>query len=172
MSGYEVCQELKADERTCDVPIIFISALQDVGEKVKAFELGGVDYITKPFQPEEVLSRVKTHITMRALQKRIQEKNVQLSEEIAERKRVEAALRVSEQQQRELNVSKDKFFSIIAHDLRGPISSLNDLTQFASENLDSYEPHQLKEIILLQRDTTENVFKLLENLLTWVPSAA
>ncbi len=167
MSGYEVCQELKADERTCDVPIIFISALQDVGEKVKAFELGGVDYITKPFQPEEVLSRVKTHITMRALQKRIQEKNVQLSEEIAERKRVEAALRVSEQQQRELNVSKDKFFSIIAHDLRGPISSLNDLTQFASENLDSYEPHQLKEIILLQRDTTENVFKLLENLLTW-----
>lgn len=167
LSGYEVCEQLKADERTSEVPIIFISALQDVADKMKAFELGGVDYITKPFHSEEVLARVKTHITLRTLQKRLQEKNAQLSEEITERQRAEVALKESEQQLREINTSKDKFFSIIAHDLRGPISSLHDLTQFASENLESYTPQQLKEIILLQRDTTENLAKLLENLLTW-----
>ncbi|GAK55099.1 response regulator receiver sensor signal transduction histidine kinase [Candidatus Vecturithrix granuli] len=167
MSGYEVCQELKTNELTREIPIIFISALHDVVDKVKAFELGGVDYITKPFQPEEVLSRVKTHLTLRTLQKRLQEKNEQLSEEIAERTHAEEALKASELQLRKNNASKDKFFSIIAHDLRGPISSLNDLTHFASENIDTYTLQQLKEIILLQRDTTENLAKLLENLLTW-----
>lgn len=167
MSGYEVCQHLKADELTCEVPIIFISALHDVVDKVKAFELGGVDYITKPFHPEEVLARVKTHLTIRTLQKGLQEKNEQLFAEVAERTRAEEALKASEQQLRKSNASKDKFFSIIAHDLRGPISSLKDLTNFASENIDTYTSQQLKEIILLQRDTTENLAKLLENLLTW-----
>ena len=167
MSGYEVCDQLKADELTREVPIIFISALHDAVDKVKAFGLGGVDYITKPFQSEEVLARVKTHLTIRTLQKNLQEKNTRLSEEVTERRQAEEALKQSEQQLRDFNASKDKFFSIIAHDLRGPISSLNDLTQFASENLDTYTPQQLKEIILLQRDTTENLSKLLENLLTW-----
>lgn len=167
LSGYEVCEQLKADVLTRDVPIIFISALHDVSDKMKAFELGGVDYITKPFHSEEVLARVRTHITLRTLQKNLQEKNRRLSEEITERQRAEDAFKQSERQLRELNTSKDKFFSIIAHDLRGPISSLNDLTQFASENLDTYTPQQLKEIILLQRETTENLSKLLENLLTW-----
>lgn len=167
MSGYEVCQELKAEELTREIPIIFISALHDMLDKVKAFELGGVDYITKPFQPEEVLARVKTHLTIRKLQKGLQEKNEQLLEEIAERTRTEEALKASEQQLRKSNASKDKFISIIVHDLRGPLSSLNDLTRFTSENIETYTLQQLKEIIHLQCDTTENLSKLLENLLAW-----
>ncbi|MDB9515518.1 response regulator [Roseofilum reptotaenium CS-1145] len=74
MDGYEVCQKLKADERTRDIPVIFISALNDVFDKVKAFEIGGVDYMTKPFQAAEVLARVKTHIMLSKLQKKLQEK--------------------------------------------------------------------------------------------------
>ncbi|MGK7925305.1 MAG: response regulator [Spirulina sp.] len=74
MNGYEVCQQLKADDRTRDIPVIFISALDDVFDKVKAFEVGGIDYITKPFQAEEVLARVKTHMTLSRLQKRLQDK--------------------------------------------------------------------------------------------------
>ena len=62
MDGYEVCRRFKSQEVTCDIPIIFLSALNDTFDKVKAFEIGGVDYITKPFQAEEVLARVKIHV--------------------------------------------------------------------------------------------------------------
>lgn len=78
MDGYEVCGRLKADERTRDIPIIFISAISETIDKVAAFSIGGVDYITKPFHVEEVLVRVKTHLTIRHLQKTLQEKNEQL----------------------------------------------------------------------------------------------
>ena len=85
MNGYEVCQRLKADERTRDIPIIFISALGDVFDKVKAFQVGGVDYITKPFQIEEVLARLDTHLTIRNLQIKLETQNSQLQQEIAEK---------------------------------------------------------------------------------------
>jgi len=78
MSGYEVCHQLKADERTQEIPVIFLSALAETLDRVKAFSTGGVDYITKPFQVEEVLARVETHLTIRGLQKELQEKNAQL----------------------------------------------------------------------------------------------
>jgi two-component sensor histidine kinase len=73
MDGFEVCERLKADERTRDIPVIFISALQDVADKVKGFSLGAVDYITKPFQAEEVLARVHTHLALRNLQVHLEE---------------------------------------------------------------------------------------------------
>ncbi len=93
MSGYEVCEKLKADERTCDVPVIFLSAMSEVLDKVKAFSVGGVDYITKPFQFKEVLARIETHLALRDLQRDLQDKNVQLQREVSERKRTEATLR-------------------------------------------------------------------------------
>lgn len=97
MDGYKVCEKLKLNERTRDIPIIFISALSDVVDKIKAFSVGGVDFITKPFQLEEVLARVETHLTLRRLQLSLQEKNQQLEQEITERKLVEQALRESEE---------------------------------------------------------------------------
>ncbi len=78
LDGYQVCEQLKADERTRDVPVIFISALDQVQDKVKAFSLGGVDYITKPFQEQEVLARVETHLALRKAQKNLEETNTQL----------------------------------------------------------------------------------------------
>jgi PAS domain S-box-containing protein len=97
MDGYQVCEKLKLNEQTHDIPIIFISALSDVVDKIKAFSVGGVDFITKPFQLEEVLARVETHLTLRRLQQSLQEKNQQLQQEIAERKLAEQALRESEE---------------------------------------------------------------------------
>ncbi len=78
MNGYEVCEHLKADERTRDIPIIFLSALGETQDKIKAFTVGGVDYITKPFQAQEVLARVKTHIALRKLQIDLQRRVVEL----------------------------------------------------------------------------------------------
>ncbi|MGB0385235.1 MAG: PP2C family protein-serine/threonine phosphatase [Ardenticatenaceae bacterium] len=79
LSGYEVCEQLKADERTRDIPVIFISALNEVLDKVKAFSVGGVDYINKPFHVEEVLARVETHLTLRKQQQSLKVKNEQLA---------------------------------------------------------------------------------------------
>jgi diguanylate cyclase (GGDEF)-like protein len=78
MDGYEVCRKLKADELTRDIPVIFLSALNEVFDKVKAFQAGGVDYISKPFQVEEVLARVNTHLTIRAQQKTLTLQNEEL----------------------------------------------------------------------------------------------
>lgn len=100
MNGYEVCEQLKLSEKTQDIPVIFISALDDVLEKVKAFQVGGVDYITKPFQVEEVLARVQNQLSLRSLQCKLQlqarelhDRNSRLQEEIAERQRAEESIR-------------------------------------------------------------------------------
>lgn len=99
MDGYAVCQQLKTLERLRDIPIIFISALDEILDKVKAFEMGAVDYITKPFQRKEVLARVKNQLTIRSLQAELQKKNQELTNqnlylqiEITERKRAEAEI--------------------------------------------------------------------------------
>lgn len=78
MDGYEVCAALKADARTQDVPVIFLSALDEVLDKVRGFAVGGVDYITKPFHVEEVLARVTVHLALRALQREMEERNAEL----------------------------------------------------------------------------------------------
>ena len=85
LDGYEVCQQLKAGPETQDIPVIFISALGEVLDKVRAFSVGGVDYVTKPFQIEEILVRIKTHLTIRNLQRELQQANEELA-------RVNAAL--------------------------------------------------------------------------------
>jgi PleD family two-component response regulator len=81
MDGYETCEQLKADAQTRDIPVIFISALDRAFDKVRAFEVGGVDYVTKPFQAEEVLARVATHLALRALQIRLEDANARLEEQ-------------------------------------------------------------------------------------------
>ncbi len=102
-NGFHVCSELKADKKTSDTPIIFISALNDVSEKIKAFSHGAVDYISRPFQNEEVTARINTHMTLRKLQKQITGWNIRLQRESEERKRVETALRESEEKFRAMS---------------------------------------------------------------------
>ncbi|OCR00842.1 guanylate cyclase [Oscillatoriales cyanobacterium USR001] len=103
MSGYELCKQLKALPNICSIPVIFLSALDDVSDKVKAFESGGVDYITKPFQDREVLARVANHLTIQNQQRQLQHQTKQLEnlvgrlqKEIQERKRAELALRIAQ----------------------------------------------------------------------------
>jgi len=92
MNGYMVCKQLKSWSQTQDIPVIFISALDGVIDKVEAFSHGGADYITKPFEIQEVLARVKNQLTIRQLQKKLQQQNSLLSQEIQERQRAEAEL--------------------------------------------------------------------------------
>ncbi len=110
MDGYEVCQRLKANEQTRDIPVIFMSALDQVLDKVKAFAAGAVDYITKPFQIEEVLARVDAHLTLQWLRNRLEVQVVELQ-------RANAALRES-------NEELDAFSHTVAHDLKGPLANI------------------------------------------------
>lgn len=95
MNGYEVCTRLKASDKTREIPVIFLSVLNETSDKVKAFEVGGVDYITKPFQVEEVLVRIESQLTIQQLSKQLKEQNLQLQREIEVRKQTEQALRES-----------------------------------------------------------------------------
>lgn len=110
MDGYEVCRRLKADEHTREIPVIFMSALDEIMDKVKAFAVGGVDYITKPFQVEEVLARVKTHIALQALQKKLEHQVLTLQD-------LNTALQES-------NNELDAFAHTVAHDLKNPIANI------------------------------------------------
>jgi two-component system, sensor histidine kinase and response regulator len=153
LDGFETCRALKADEATKDIPVIFITALSESMEKVKGFAAGGVDYITKPFQTDEVGARVNAHLTIRRLQQRLQTQNALLARQ--------------KEELSQLNASKDKFFSIIAHDLRTPLTSLLAYTRFAVESLASFDQDELQEMVNHLRNTSENLYELLENLLDW-----
>ena len=85
MNGFQVCEQLKSSDRTRDIPVIFISARDEVLDKVQAFAVGGVDYITKPFQIAEVMARVENQLTLRRLQRQLQEQNERLKQEIDSR---------------------------------------------------------------------------------------
>jgi DNA-binding response OmpR family regulator/DNA-binding CsgD family transcriptional regulator len=124
LGGYELCQQLKAVERTQAIPIIFISALDDVFDKVTAFSVGGVDYITKPFQAAEVLARVKTHLTIHQLQQELHQKNQALYaanetlEEKVQARTVELAqaneaLQTEIEQRIRHQAEKDRLFDVV-----------------------------------------------------------
>ena len=127
MDGYEVCHRLKADAGSRAIPVIFISALDSVGDKVRGFAAGGIDYITKPFQEAEVLARVETHLSLRLLQQKLEQQNVQLHQEISVRKHFENELkkhqelleeRISERTM-ELQEALGKYRSIFENSVEG-----------------------------------------------------
>src|SRR4028118_299309 len=93
MDGFETCRRLKSNQATQDIPVIFMTALSETVDKVRGLSLGAVDYITKPLQHEEVLARIKLHLSLRNLNKTLTEQNARLEQEISERKRVEEDLR-------------------------------------------------------------------------------
>ncbi len=105
MNGYEVCERLKANERTRQIPVIFLSIFNETFHKVKAFEVGGVDYITKPFQVEEFLVRIESQLTIQQLSKQLKQQNAQLQREVEFRKQTEQALRESKARLQKLAVN-------------------------------------------------------------------
>jgi signal transduction histidine kinase len=143
MDGYEVCEKLKADEKTHHIPIIFISALDEVFDKVKAFSVGGVDYITKPFQAEEVLMRVETHFKMHKMQRQLVEKNDELQVTLAHLKTTQKQLVEAEKM-----ASLGCLVAGVAHEINTPIgigvTAASTLADRSVETATTYDNQQLK----------------------------
>ena len=148
MDGFEVCKKLKNNITTRDIPIIFLTAKSDTDDVIKGFQIGGVDYITKPFRKEELVIRVRTHVAL-------QNKQIKLEQQAKDLK--------------QSNQIKDLMFSIISHDLRGPIGSMKtmlDILLQRGTDQDKFISNAIKNL----NKTADNTLILLENLLMWAKS--
>lgn len=159
IDGFETCQRLKINPLTREIPIVFMTAFTDVVDKVKGLNLGAVDFISKPFQEEEVLARVRVHLQLRALAKTLETQNIHLKQEIEQRIQAEMALqqltleleqRVEErttqlsgalrdlQQAQTHLIQSEKMYSLgrmvagIAHEINNPVSFINGNLNYAS----------------------------------------
>ncbi|MBW4465851.1 MAG: response regulator [Pegethrix bostrychoides GSE-TBD4-15B] len=145
LDGYQICQALKQQPETCDIPIIFLSALDNQTDKVRAFTVGGVDYITKPFQQQEVLARVKTHLQIQQLTQSLRLQNSRLQAEVQQRQQTAAELTATLQELRDTQaqiIAKEKLASLgglmagIAHELRNPLNFVNNYAESSAELID------------------------------------
>jgi signal transduction histidine kinase len=139
MDGFEVCRQIKEMERSRDVPVIFLTAKTDDEAIGKGFKMGGVDYLTKPFNPTELIARVKTHLNLRQREKEL----------------------------KELNSTKDTLLSVISHDLKTPFFNIMGLGELLLNNYDEYEEEMVKELIRNMVDASRVTHSLLDNLLSW-----
>ncbi|MCP4698190.1 MAG: response regulator [Gammaproteobacteria bacterium] len=137
MNGFETCKRLKADRESRDIPVIFMSALSDTVDKVKGFELGAVDYITKPLNQDEVLARVRTHLTIRSLQKGLEEKNRDLQ----------------------------AFAHTVAHDLKNPIGDVVSFAGVMQDTYADILDAQGKQCLKILSDSSRKAIKIIEALL-------
>lgn len=150
IDGYEVLQRLKADPAHQDIPVIFLTALHNPEDIVKGFKLGASDYVSKPFNHEELITRVAHHIYLAAAQRTITSQRDEL------RATVEA---------------RDKMYSVIAHDLRSPIGTLKMIFNMLSMNLTAEQLGEENfEMVSMGNNITESTFMLLDNLLKWTKS--
>lgn len=146
IDGYEIARRLKASPATASIPVIFLTALKNEDEIVKGFEVGGVDFISKPFHPTELLLRLRTHLALK-------DKNEALE-------RAAADLRLA-------NQSRDRFFSILAHDLRNPFVGFLSLLEVILSRPDAMSAEELQQSLVSMGHTAQNVYRLLETLLDW-----
>lgn len=137
LSGYDVCRQLKADESTRHIPVIFLSALDEVFNKVEAFAVGGVDYVTKPFETKEVLARVGTHLKIHRLQQQLAAQNAELN----------------------------AFAHTVAHDLKSPLAVVLGYTGLLMEDLSASMPAEALKFLEKVDEGTRKAAKIVDELL-------
>jgi len=169
MSGLEVCARLTADPRVSEVPIIFLSALNETEDKVRALRAGGVDYITKPFQFDEVYARVETHLKLVELRRALKLQNERLEETVDLRTR---ELAHANAQLLLLDAAKSDFLRIISHELRTPLNGLLAVSELILD--ESPLTDQNKEFRRMFEQSRERFLSLLNDalLLTQIEAGA
>ena len=151
LDGYAVCQRLKSLPATCEVPVIFISALDEADDKVKAFTAGGVDYVTKPFEPREILARVQTHLTLYRLTRQLEFVNASQAQQLAE---LEAR-----------NEELDAFAHTVAHDIKSPMAVISGYSDLLLEAFDDLPPDKRTEALHSISRGTQKIVNIVDELL-------
>ncbi|KAF3885115.1 MULTISPECIES: sensor histidine kinase [Nostocales] len=167
MDGYKVCQHLKADAATRDIPVIFLSAFNETLNKIKAFDVGGADYITKPFHVEEVLVRVKNQLEIRLLQKKLIEKNALLQTENYERQEAQRKLEQITAELKRSNQELEQFAYVAAHDLQEPLRAITSYTQILALEYQDQLDETAIEYVNFIVDGTIRMQQLIQDLLAY-----
>ncbi|MBE9226046.1 response regulator [Phormidium sp. LEGE 05292] len=141
MNGYEVCQKLKESEVTSHIPIIFISAMDEISDKVRGFEIGGQDYISKPFQELEVLARIKNQLLIQQQQQLLVEQNQKLEREVHERQLAEAEVR-------QLNINLERGVQIRTLQLQQSLNFAATLKQISDRMRDCLDQNQILQMVV------------------------
>lgn len=150
LSGFEVCERLKGNPVTAEIPVIFLTALNNTSDIVKGFQVGGNDFISKPFNKEELMIRVRHQVSLKAAQRIIFRQNEELKKTI---------------------MGRDKLYSVIAHDLRSPMGSIKMVLNMLMLSIPEEQiGAEMYDLLTTANQTTEEVFALLDNLLKWTKS--
>lgn len=155
IDGFETCLRIKANPKTCDIPVIFMTSLIDVNNKIQGFNCGAVDYISKPFQEQEILARVKTHINLHLLTQN-------LEQQVAHQT---ASLRTAIEALGEVNISKKSFLSTMSQEIRLPINEILRLTeQLQEKRSGTLNAEQVDDLAKIERNGN-HILTLINNTL-------
>ncbi len=149
MSGFDVCRQLKEHPETRDIPVIFLTAMTGEDDIADAYEVGGVDYITKPFRTKELLARIAAHLTIKKQHDSIAALNTELME---------------------VNKQKDKLLGVIAHDMRGSIGSIGNVMDVLIPEVESMSPAEIRDYLLMIKNSSERLYAMFDELLMWAKS--
>lgn len=147
--GFTLCRQLKKDDRMKEIPVIFLTAKTETADLVEGFQSGGVDYITKPFQKEELIARVNNHVTLANAKNQILKQAEQI---------------------RRINRTKDRLYSVIAHDIKSPFANISMLISTLAEGYLDAGSEEYNEILQSINSSTQETYALLTNLLQWTRS--
>lgn len=188
MSGFEVCEVLKKNEITKEIPIIFLTAKTETDDILKAFEIGGVDYVTKPFNAMELMARIRAHIELKNSKEIIKDQFEQLKQKNEQLKKTyedlehqaqhlnklymqliknETFLRNTNEELKKLNEMKDRFFSIVSHDLRSPFAGILTMTDIIKNHANTFSKEELISMLQSLNETAQQTYKFIEDLLEW-----
>ena len=147
--GFTLCRQLKEDNRLKEIPVIFLTAKTETSDLVEGFNSGGVDYITKPFQKEELIARVNNHVALANAKNEILKQAEQI---------------------RRINRTKDRLYSVIAHDIKSPFANISMLISTLAEGYIDAGSEEYEEILQNINSSTQETYALLLNLLQWTRS--
>jgi signal transduction histidine kinase len=160
VDGFETCRRLKAREDTRDIPVIFMTSLNETADKVTGFALGAVDYVTKPLDGAEVIARVRTHLAMSELRRELARQNAQLGEEVAAHERTQAALRRSNQELEQLAY-------VASHDMQEPLRMIASYLQLVAERFEDRLDADGREFIGFAVDGAKRMQALINDMLAY-----
>ncbi|AFY82559.1 response regulator [Oscillatoria acuminata] len=163
MSGLEVCEILKNDPKFSEIPIIFLTASNEVDNLLQAFKKGANDYITKPFRSEEILVRIEAQLTNQKLKKKLEEKNQELEAEIEVRRRTEEALQQAIELANAANRAKSNFLANMSHELRTPLNAILGFTQLLTHS-SNLTQEQKNHLSIIHR-SGDHLLKLINDIL-------